>query len=88
MIIFLALAIKIFNTTALISAYTEDTVCVGVARLGLDSRQIVAGTLRQLSQADLGPPLHSLVVTGHTHPLEMDMLRHFALDPRTFAENG
>ncbi|KAI4790538.1 hypothetical protein KUCAC02_034569 [Chaenocephalus aceratus] len=54
---------------------TEDTVCVGVARLGADDQLIRTGTLRQLLSCDLGEPLHSLVVTGHLHPLEVDMLR-------------
>ncbi|XP_069577918.1 diphthine methyl ester synthase isoform X1 [Brachyistius frenatus] len=54
---------------------TEDAVCVGVARLGSDDQVIRAGTLRQLASCDLGAPLHSLVVTGRLHPLEVDMLR-------------
>lgn len=54
---------------------TEDTVCVGLARLGADDQTIRTGTLRQLAACDLGGPLHSLVVTGRLHPLEVDMLR-------------
>ncbi|KAM6938553.1 diphthine methyl ester synthase [Lycodopsis pacificus] len=54
---------------------TEDTVCVGVARLGADDQSIRAATLSQLMSCDLGAPLHSLVVTGRLHPLEVDMLR-------------
>uniref|UniRef100_A0A3Q2DGK2 diphthine methyl ester synthase n=1 Tax=Cyprinodon variegatus TaxID=28743 RepID=A0A3Q2DGK2_CYPVA len=54
---------------------TEDTVCVGLARLGADDQTIRSGTLRQLASCDLGGPLHSLVVTARLHPLEVDMLR-------------
>ncbi|XP_060933804.1 diphthine methyl ester synthase [Limanda limanda] len=54
---------------------TEDTVCVGVARLGADDQVIRVATLRQLASCDLGAPLHSLLVTGRLHPLEVDMLR-------------
>lgn len=54
---------------------TEDTVCVGVARLGADDQIIRAATLQQLVSCDLGGPLHSLVVTARLHPLEVDMLR-------------
>ncbi|XP_074484710.1 diphthine methyl ester synthase-like [Sebastes fasciatus] len=54
---------------------TEDTVCVAVARLGADDQAIRAATLHQLLSCDLGGPLHSLVVTGQLHPLEVDMLR-------------
>ena len=50
-------------------------MCVGVARLGSDDQVIRVGTLRQLVSCDLGAPLHSLVVTGRLHPLEVDMLR-------------
>lgn len=50
-------------------------MCVGLARLGSDEQAIRAGTLRQLASCDLGGPLHSLVVTGRLHPLEVDMLR-------------
>lgn len=54
---------------------TEDTVCVGVARLGSDDQMIRVGTLHQLVSCNLGAPLHSLVITGRLHPLEVDMLR-------------
>uniref|UniRef100_A0A3Q3KWX4 diphthine methyl ester synthase n=1 Tax=Labrus bergylta TaxID=56723 RepID=A0A3Q3KWX4_9LABR len=54
---------------------TEDTVCVGVARLGADDQKICTAMLRQLVSCDLGGPLHSLLVTGRLHPLEVDMLR-------------
>ncbi|XP_055020798.1 diphthine methyl ester synthase [Boleophthalmus pectinirostris] len=54
---------------------TEDTVCVGVARLGSDDQVIRSARLRDLASCDLGEPLHSLVVTGRLHPLEVDMLK-------------
>ncbi|KAG7218886.1 hypothetical protein INR49_019472 [Caranx melampygus] len=54
---------------------TEDTVCVGVARLGADDQTIRVATLRQLVSCDLGAPLHSLVITARLHPLEVDLLR-------------
>jgi len=31
-----------------------------------------------MTEIDLGPPLHSLVIAGRLHPLESDMLRQFA----------
>lgn len=57
------------------SGVTEDTVCVGVARLGADDQVIRTATLRQLVSLDLGAPLHSLVITGKLHPLEVELLR-------------
>lgn len=50
-------------------------MCVGMARLGADDQMIRTATLEQLVSCDLGGPLHSLVVTGRLHPLEVDMLR-------------
>ena len=63
---------------------TEDTICVGVARIGADDQKIVSGTLKQLATCDLGPPLHSLVIAGNMHPLEMDMLKMFTDDKSIF----
>ncbi|KAK6171874.1 hypothetical protein SNE40_018298 [Patella caerulea] len=58
----------------------DETVCIGVARVGSDEQHIIAATLKQLTSVDMGAPLHSLVIPGKTHPIETDMLRHFALD--------
>ena len=58
-------------------AYAPDSLCVGLARLGSDSQRIVAGTLAQLAEQDLGPPLHSLVIAGDTHPIEEEYLAQF-----------
>ncbi|XP_056133510.1 diphthine methyl ester synthase isoform X2 [Lampris incognitus] len=56
-------------------ALSEDTVCVGLAQIGGDDQVIQTMTLRQVASCDLGPPLHSLIITGQLHPLEVDMLR-------------
>ena len=66
------------------TAYTEETICVGVARVGSDDQQIAAGTLRELATADMGGPLHSLVMAGHMHPMELEMLKQFAVTPALF----
>ena len=63
------------QTSAVSTGLTEDTLCVGVARVGAEDQVIRTATLRQLGSCDLGPPLHSLVVTGRLHSLEVDMLR-------------
>ncbi|KAJ9596950.1 hypothetical protein L9F63_012020 [Diploptera punctata] len=59
-------------------AYGVDTLCIGVARVGSDTQQIKACTLEEMKNTDLGPPLHSLVIAGHLHPLEMEYLVQFA----------
>uniref|UniRef100_UPI00358F30A6 diphthine methyl ester synthase isoform X2 n=1 Tax=Myxine glutinosa TaxID=7769 RepID=UPI00358F30A6 len=65
---------------------TENTICVGLARVGASDQQLAAGPLAAFIQADLGPPLHSLIVTGHLHPLERDMLSQHALPGWTWPE--
>ncbi|XP_053324808.1 diphthine methyl ester synthase [Spea bombifrons] len=65
-------------------AITENTICAGLARVGASDQKIVSGTLQQLQTADFGGPLHSLVISGCMHPLEVEMLRLFAVDPSCF----
>lgn len=58
----------------------EETLAVGVARLGTENQKIVSGTLKELAEQDLGEPLHSLVVVGKKcHDLERDYVREFAV---------
>ncbi|KAI4221186.1 MAG: hypothetical protein LQ349_007904 [Xanthoria aureola] len=66
-------------------AYGPDSLAVGVARLGSDDQRMAAGTLKQMSESDLGPPLHSLVLLGRrAHDLERDYIREYAVDEKTF----
>lgn len=65
--------------------YTRDSLAVGAARIGAEDQQIVAGTLGQLCDADLGRPLHSLVLLGsRVHDLEREFLEEFAIDKDIF----
>ncbi|XP_023365565.1 diphthine methyl ester synthase isoform X2 [Otolemur garnettii] len=66
---------------------TEETLCVGLARVGAEDQQIAAGTLQQMCTVDLGEPLHSLIITGGSlHPLEMEMLSLFSI-PESSSES-
>eukprot|EP00887_Chlorella_sp_A99_P008138 scaffold12.g8138.t1 len=65
-----------------------QALAVGVARVGADSQRIVAGPLEQLARVDFGPPLHSLVIVGETHPLEDEALRRFPVDAAQQGEGG
>lgn len=57
------------------------TLCVGLARMGQASQQIVAGTLEELRHLDCGGPLHSLIITGgDLHDLELDFLQAFLVE--------
>lgn len=65
----------------------KEALAVGVARLGSEEQQIVAGTLEELSTADLGRPLHSLVLCGKKmHEMEWEYVREFAMNQKKFDE--
>ncbi|EAA09127.4 diphthine methyl ester synthase [Anopheles arabiensis] len=58
---------------------SENTLIVGLARVGHDTQQILACSLSEMRNVDLGPPLHSLIIpNGQLHPLEMEFLQQFA----------
>lgn len=54
-------------------AYSKESLCVGMARLGQHDQTIIAGTMEQLRSADFGEPLHCLVIAGEVHPLEEEV---------------
>lgn len=65
--------------------YGPDSLAVGAARVGAPDQKMVVGTLQELSQVEMGAPLHSLVLLGRrTHDLERDYIRTYAVDPATF----
>ncbi|XP_036739729.1 diphthine methyl ester synthase isoform X2 [Manis pentadactyla] len=70
--------------TLCLLAVTEETLCVGLARVGAEDQKIAAGTLQQMCTVDLGGPLHSLIITGdNMHPLEMEMLSLFSIPEKS-----
>ena len=52
-----------------------DAQAIGVARLGQPTQAIYAGTLEELRTVDFGGPLHSLVLCGELHELELEFLK-------------
>ncbi len=56
--------------------FSEDTLCIGVARLGAESKEqkIVVGKAKDLQKIDFGEPLHSLIIPGKLHHIEEEML--------------
>jgi len=64
----------------------EDTICVALARVGWDDQRIIAGKMSTVRDAELGAPLHSLVIPGDLHFLEVDMMKQFAIDVDEFVE--
>ena len=66
-------------------AYTPDTPCVAISRLGSSEQSFKAATLKQLSEYDAGKPLHSVVMLGHqVHDLELEYLLDYADDKEAF----
>ena len=61
------------------AAYDEDTLCVGIARVGSPDQQISFGSMKHLKNVDFGSPLHSLVIVGDLHPLEREFLTRFKM---------
>ena len=71
-------------------AYGPKTICAGLARVGAVDQCIISGTLEEVREAEMGGPLHSLILAGNMHFLESDSLKRFAVNKDTFekyAEN-
>lgn len=65
--------------------YGPESLAVGAVRVGSKDQRFVCGTLNQLTEVDLGPPLHSLVLLGRKiHDLERLFIRDFAVDVEIF----
>jgi len=65
--------------------YGPESLAIGAARVGGPDQKLVVGTLRELTQVDMGRPLHCLVLIGRrTHDMEKDFIRHFAINTATF----
>jgi diphthine methyl ester synthase len=60
-------------------AYDEDSLCIGLARLGSDDEKIVAGPMRKLVDVDFGAPPHCLVIVGETTTVEEEMLEFYMI---------
>lgn len=59
-------------------AYTEDSLFVGLARVGHETQEIKACSLKEMAETDLGAPLHSLILPAKKlHPLEIEYLQQF-----------
>ena len=55
-------------------AFTEETLCIGCARLGGADMKISVGTAKQLLDVDFGEPLHCLIVPGNLHFMEEEAI--------------
>ena len=65
--------------------YGKESLAVGVARVGSEDQNMAAGSLQQLTEVDMGAPLHSLILLGQrTHDLEREFIRDFAVKSEIF----
>lgn len=63
-------------------AYDEETIFVGLARVGHESQRIFVCSLQEMKESDLGKPLHSLILPStNMHPIEKEYLQQFCLKP-------
>ncbi len=54
--------------------FTDETTCIGCARLGSQDMKIKTGSAKSLLYEDFGKPLHSLIVPGDLHFMEEEVL--------------
>lgn len=68
--------LEIVNNNDLV--ISKENLSVGLGRVGSDQQRIVACSLKKMATIDLGPPLHSLIITAkELHPLELEFLEQF-----------
>lgn len=63
--------------------FTEESEVFAIARAGSPEPGVWRGTLAQMARADLGAPLHTLVVPGKMHFVEEEATRALAREIRS-----
>ncbi|MEK6853835.1 MAG: diphthine synthase, partial [Nanoarchaeota archaeon] len=58
-------------------AFTQETLCVGCARIGNEDFVIKAAAAKDLKNMDFGKQPHCLIVPGELHFVEEDALRQW-----------
>ena len=53
-------------------SFSQDTTCVAMARIGCDTQKMVAASLKEMTEVDMGSPLHSLIVAGDLQEFEKE----------------
>lgn len=54
---------------------SDDTLVIGLARLGSGHEKMKAGKLKDIIKMDFGAPLHSLIIPGELHEMEEEMIK-------------
>lgn len=61
---------------------------MGLARVGSLEQKVYAAPLSEMSQTNLGPPLHSLIIAGRLQPLEIEYLEQFLSKTYSLSEHN
>ncbi|KAK9880493.1 hypothetical protein WA026_011734 [Henosepilachna vigintioctopunctata] len=62
------------------SGLCKDSLCIGLARVGCEDEKIIACTLNEMLEVDLGKPLHCMVIAApKLHPLELEYVDQFRI---------
>jgi diphthine synthase len=59
------------------NVFTEDTLCIGCARLGSEDFKIRVGKAKDLMHEDFGKALHCLIIPGTMHFVEEEALKQW-----------
>jgi len=59
------------------NVFTEDTICIGCARIGCKDFKIKVGKAKDLMHEDFGKPLHCLIIPGTMHFVEEEALKQW-----------
>ncbi|HEX08614.1 MAG TPA: diphthine synthase, partial [Thermoplasmatales archaeon] len=65
---------------------SEESIACVVARAGSDDSFVKADSIRNLIRMDFGPPLHSIVIPGKLHFMEIEALLVLAQLPAHLGE--
>merc|ERR1711994_813180 len=57
----------------------ENSICIAVARIGSEDQKLVASSLQNLKDIDMGPPLHSLIISSSLHHIEKDFIDTYTI---------
>ncbi len=58
--------------------FSEDSLCIGCARLGSDDFMVKVGKAKELMGFDFGKPPHCLIIPGKMHFMEEEVLERFS----------
>ena len=68
-------------------AITEDTLAMGIARVGSKDVIVKAGKINELIDFDFGGPLHCIVIPSKLHIVEAEYLVEVAGAPKEILDD-